>query len=359
LHDENVFIKQSEKLGIAAKKYQICDLSLTFREPRLKENLSGGYFYFSLAWVCNLVSRFFFSCVLRRRSPMKLRLYACLAVVGALVAVTPAVAAPDFTPFLSVDINGYNAGGGQSIGPTEAGFQDWEMAEGLFLDPAIDWGNSGAGGLTKVFPTSEGNITANLIGVVPNSFRGARNRGANTDAGGSLTQDFVFAQRDNAIAFGRNYVRLNLTGLVPNSPYEITTWARDHFNGGADSFEAWSTREFIGVDGPSAWMDANVGAGSSYQPAAGGANNPIPTLARSPVSGPAGADLYSYAATFRGKSDGSGALTVYGWADPNSFSGVQGASLLNAFQVGVAPEPTSLVMFALGLLGVALANRRR
>lgn len=42
----------------------------------------------------------------------------------------------------------------------------WEAAEGLFLDPSIDWGNSGAAGLMRVFPTSEGNI----IGVAPNSF---------------------------------------------------------------------------------------------------------------------------------------------------------------------------------------------
>ena len=51
------------------------------------------------------------------------------------------------------------------------------MAEGLFLDPSIDWGNSGAAGLTKVFPTTEGNITANLIGVTANSLsRRAKSR---------------------------------------------------------------------------------------------------------------------------------------------------------------------------------------
>ena len=50
-------------------------------------------------------------------------------------------------------------------------------------------------GLTKVFATSEGPITANLKGFAPNSFRGARNRGDNTDAQGDMTQDFVFSQR--------------------------------------------------------------------------------------------------------------------------------------------------------------------
>jgi hypothetical protein len=289
---------------------------------------------------------------------MKLKLYACLAVVGALVAVTPAVAAPDFEAFLSVDINGYNAGGGQSLGPTEAGYQGWEMAEGLFLDPLIDWGNSGAAGLTKVFPTSEGNITANLRGIVPNSFRGARNRGDNSDAQGDMTQDFVFSQR-GVDGFGQTYSKLTLSGLVPNQVYEFTGYARDHFNGGTDSFQAWSDRDFIGFDGPGAYMDATTGAGSLYQPAPGGVNNPIPTRRRTPISGPANADPYGHAATYRVVANGSGVLELYGWGDPNTYSGTQTAALMNGFQLGIAPEPTSLAMFVVGLLAVMLAGRRR
>jgi hypothetical protein len=289
---------------------------------------------------------------------MKLKLCACLAL-GALMINAQASAAPLFTPFLSVDINAYNAGGGQTIGPTAAGFQGWEMAEGLFLDPSIDWPGSGAAGLTKVFSTGQGNITANLQGVVPNATRGARNRGANTDVLGDLTSDFVFAQRDGAIGFGRNYVRVQLSGLAPNQTYEITAWARDHFNGGADSFQAWSDISHLGgVDGPSAWLDANVGAGASYQPAVGGTLNPIPTWARSAVSGPAGADAYTYAATFPAVSNGSGVAVFYGWTDANSFSGVQGAALLNGFTVGLAPEPASAGLFAMALLGLSNIRRR-
>jgi hypothetical protein len=270
-----------------------------------------------------------------------------------------ALAAPLFTPFLSVDLDAYNAGGGQAIGPTAAGFQGWEMAEGLFLDPSIDWPGSGAAGLTKVFATGQGNITANLQGIVPNATRGARNRGANTDVLGDMTSDFVFAQRDGAVGFGRNYVRLQLSGLTPGQTYEITTWARDHFNGGTDSFQAWSTiNKLGGLDGPSAWLDANVAAGASYQPAVGGTLNPIPTWARSPVSGPAGADAYTYAATFPAVANGSGVATIYGWSDPNSFSGVQGATLLNGFTVGLAPEPASAGLIGIALLGLSSIRRR-
>jgi hypothetical protein len=294
---------------------------------------------------------------------MKLKLYACLVVVGGLATVTPSVAAPLFTPFLSVDINGANAGGGQPLGPTEPGYQGWTFYEGFDqfdpnYNPAEDWGNSGAAGLTKVFPTSEGNVTANLIGIAPNSFRGARNRGDNSDAQGDMTQDFTFTQR-GVDGFGQTYNKLTLSGLLPNQVYEFTGYARDHFNGGTDSFQAWSDRGYIGADGPGPYMDANFGAGSLYQPAPGGVNNPIPTKRRSIISGPAAADPYAHAATYRAVSNGSGVLELYMWGDPNTYSGTQTATLLDGFQLGVAPEPTSLAMFAMGLVGMMLAARRR
>jgi hypothetical protein len=39
-------LRNGGKLGIAAKKYEYCGLALTFREIKLKGNLSGGYFSF-------------------------------------------------------------------------------------------------------------------------------------------------------------------------------------------------------------------------------------------------------------------------------------------------------------------------
>ena len=295
---------------------------------------------------------------------MRLKLLICVCMAIAMGAVTHALAAPLFTPFLSVDINGANYGGGQTVGPTAAGFQPWSTFEGFDqfdsnYNPAEDWGNNGGApnGLSKTFATSEGNINAKLVGVGLN--RGAGNRGANSDVGSDLTSDFAFAARDATIAFGRNYVKLTLSGLLPNKNYEITTWARDHFNGGTDSFEAWSDIGAIGADGPTpGWTPMLVLVRLISR--TGGRHNPIPTKTRSPVSGPAGVDLYSYAATFVSGSDASGVVTIYGWADPNTFSGVQGAALLNGFQVAIyVPEPASFGLFGLGLIGLITAGRRR
>jgi hypothetical protein len=303
-------------------------------------------------------------------------LVACLIVLSAVLSFSQAVAAPIAQPFLSVDINGYNAGGGQTLGPTQPNYQALEGAQGLFLDPMIDWGNSGATGLTKTFSTSQGNITANLRGVSTQEL-GARNRGGDGTAYPlqGVYQDFVFAQRNfnNGDNFGRNFIRLQLSGLIPNQKYELTMHAREQAFNQADrtgdspiaSYQSWTDIATLGgLNGPAAWLDANVSVGASYpgitqDPDPGTYKNPIPSLARSPVSGPDNTDPYFYSATFVSTADAGGNVIVYGWSDPNGLAPeVQGASLLNGFQLGIIPEPASLVLFAVGLVAFVPSRRR-
>jgi hypothetical protein len=258
------------------------------------------------------------------------------------------------------------------------------------LDPSIDWGNSGAAGLTKVFATSAGNITANLRGIAPpGSDLGARNRGGDGTAyplQGAL-QDFVFAQNNTSFGgggFGQNFVRLQLSGLIPNQAYEVTMLAREQafadeareFGQPTASAQAWTDIAALGgVDGPGAWMDANrdpdpavyLGVYTDHDmdpntpDADTGYKNPIPTLARSPISGLDHADdPYYYSATFRSTADAGGRLVVYGWSDANTYGGstIQRASLLNGFQLGLVPEPGAMVLFAFGLAGIGSVRRR-
>jgi PEP-CTERM motif-containing protein len=309
---------------------------------------------------------------------MKLKVCVCL-FVGGLVIASQAMATPLNTSrlFLSVDINGANTAGGQAIGPTQANFQPWDVtAITDEFDPNFNavnnWTTQAVPGMVKTFATTEGNITATLYGS--GTSYSARNRGANSGGFPDLYRDFVFAQRDNAIGFGRNYLKLKLSGLIPNNQYEFTGFAREPVftapnladpNDPGQSYQSWTDLGKLGgLDGPAAWLDTNVGAGASYQPAVGGVNNPIPKYARSQDAGPdslsanVGAE-YFHSASFYSTADASGTLTLYTWADPNGFgSTVQGASLLNGFQVGLIPEPASVVLFVAGLIGLVGLRRR-
>jgi hypothetical protein len=316
---------------------------------------------------------------------MRLKTIVCTCV-AALALAAQAMAAPLAAPFLAVDINGYNADGGQSKGPTAAGFQDFEAGQGAFVAAPVNWGSSGAAGLTNVYATTEGNITANLKGIALNSSLLARNRGANAGANSDMHQDFAAAQ-NGGVGFGQNFVRLQLSGLVPNKKYEITMYARESaFASATDhiptaplaSFQSWTDKAALGgLDGPGAWLDANVGAGATYQgiwvdddmdamtpDVNTGYKNPIPSKARSLVSGPdslSQSDPYIHGGTFETTADAGGVVVVYGWSDANSYNGstVQRASLLSGFQIGGAvPEPATFGMIAVGLAGLGCLRRR-
>lgn len=315
---------------------------------------------------------------------MRLKTYAYLAV-GALLFATQAQAA-----FLNVDIDVQRPTSGV-LGPTQFGYQSWPMvadADQLngSYDPLTDWNLNGVGplGLTKTFATAAGNITANLTGTTYNGIvladnRSGRDRGANPTPTSNLDRDFVFAQIANqasGASFGRNYLKLVLSGLTPGKTYSFRGWAREPAFTGTEftsptapsvSFQAWTDLAALGgLDGPAAWQDVNVSPGAAYAPAVGGANDPIPHLGRSQISGPnslaepvLGGNYFYFSSSFLTKADANGKVTVYTWSDPNDpqISTTQGASILSGFELTV-PEPTSLVLMGIGLIGAIVLGRR-
>jgi hypothetical protein len=293
---------------------------------------------------------------------MRLNLYACLAVVGALMSVTSAVADPEFDPFLSVDVNGWvnDFSGAVFPGPTQAGYQAWDV-DGSAVSP---WSlSTDAAGITMAF----GGVTAEMIGHTPPCIAGtncqnpamgsrsARDRGTPGGTNAELRQDWTFLSRAHD-GFGQEWIELQLSGLEPGKEYEFTGFHADHFNGEEESFQSWTDLARLGgSDGPGGWLNDNVGAGAVYQPAIGGVNNPIPTAGRGLSTGPEPGvgEEYKYSVSFRTFADANGIVTVYTWADPNSYSGTQTATLFAGFQLGLAPEPTSFVVFVIGLCGIA------
>lgn len=284
-------------------------------------------------------------------------------LVTVLAISTHTLAAPINTPFLGVDING----GQSTYGPTQPvqagepanpGWQGWNVNDGdFFVSPTT---------VTKSFPTAgvtSGAVNVSMTGVGVSLT--ARLRGMNsTEPWGDMQRDFVIANRNTNIGFGRHYLQFDFSGLDPNTAYEITM-----FNYDPNSSQTGNDRGYMawGTQNPATWLDTNVGSGQNYQPAVGGVNNPIPTLARVPDTGPwpsqpgAGGTFaggfYFYSGSFIVNADGAGKASVYGWADPNSYSSQTG-SLVNGFQIGAVPEPASILLIGFGLVAI-LANRRR
>jgi hypothetical protein len=265
----------------------------------------------------------------------------CFVILAALAV--PASATPVLTPFLSVDLNGDNAG--NDLSRTQSGWLNWNFAR----TPAV---NTFSQGLVNVTLTA-----VNSAGTLPQS----RNRGDEPSSNlGDVHQDFVYVIHNPAVGWGRDYLKLEFTGLLASKWYEINVFDYDdaHNDPKDQKFMAWTSIDNLGgLDGPAAWLDAHVGSGQSYQPTD---VCPIPMNARVAMAGPWTSDpvlhnAYAYSGRLWVKTNASGATTIYGWNDSDTFTGTQHAPL-NGFMIGV-PEPATVALLGLG--GLALLRRKR
>ena len=251
----------------------------------------------------------------------------------ALSLAASAFAAPVNTPFLSVDFNG--SGGGAPTGPTQAGFQAFGVS-----NPA------GATSLTNSYVVGANTYSVNLAmsaaaSGTPTNFT-SRDRGANGSATASnLLRDFALLLRDTNFGLGTSHFVLSVGGLAANTSYEFTGYAEDQNSAGPGT-----NREGFATVAP-----------SGYQPAAAYANAPTGAAYHytAPMLAPNG--QYDQAVSFNATTNASGVLTVYVYADTDSYSN-QTATILNGFEIGAAtPEPASLALIGVGGL-VALRRRR-
>jgi hypothetical protein len=264
-----------------------------------------------------------------------MKIFSCLAV-GLLFCVSSASAE---TLIFQRDFDG-------DSGATHVG---WERHDITDLDVGLDFSTTSTVGGHTVTINGTGNSMAALDRGGPDASQ------PNYD----VYQDATYTTRNTANGFGRHYLQVVVSGLEDNTDYRVIPFHYDQNNAGADGWMAW------GLENPAAWLDANVGPGESYQPAEGGINNPIPTLARGPMTGPWPGNFFDepelgglhYTSPFWMTSSGTGTLTFYGWADADSYS-TQDISMINGLRITI-PEPASMILLGLGGLMLAGVVRRR
>lgn len=238
------------------------------------------------------------------------RLRSFVSILLIAILSVQSYAAPTETAFLSVDIDGES-------GTTKSGWSGWDLSDGDVTDGVP---------IVNTF----GSVTVTLT---PEGDAGHASGGGDAyDRGSGAIEpldDAIYAVRDTGIGFGQNLFILEFSGLNPSANYEITLLSYDPWSGDSDGYTAVDTTDPYPSD-----------PGGNYQPAAGGVNNPSygSLLARYAHTGPwvwTEETMYNYSASFFVEADVSGVITLYVWADPESYS-TQTVTLLNGFQLGLS-----------------------
>lgn len=178
--------------------------------------------------------------------------------------------------------------------------------------------------------TQEGWTAVNLNGINNVTFESVggaqlqdRNRGlANTDgtngdvANNDMWRDFVFAYNSGA----DSGMDILVSGLLANHMYSVDLWAFDEVSNGSRNM-TWNGKAL------------NI------------PNSPDPS------------SLSSQTVSFFALSDASGVLTLSGRV--GSPEGACCNVFVNGFQVTSVPEPTAIVLMALGLFGLRLTSRKK
>jgi hypothetical protein len=281
---------------------------------------------------------------------------------GASTAHAAPFTSPVTNAFLSVDINGGNIAsnncttegsngpsGTPVLSPDPFGVQ-WQPwggptntnGDGTQLPSSQSSPNVNSTNITKTF----GSVTATLIAPGTSTNYGtvngvasmnSRDRGSPTGAAGDsdLFRDLMFAGTSGSNVQSTNYIELTLSGLTPNTGYEIATYSYDSTGTHTTNWTATAP-----TNGTVGWTPGGTFTAPADEQ----------SIAWTPGTTPA-------PAIFSVTTDPSGSVSLWAYGG-NGVTGNQNSdtTYINGFQVAV-PEPASIGLLAIS--GLVLFKRRR